>query len=113
MTPTEIQQLKKESPALQEALSKQGKTVYAFLREHVSAQDVLPCEKCKRRMKLFRSLYAWDLCIECLLVEMEIPLENPYSDPRSRQYDAEYAAAFNNPGCYAWIPAEEEEREWS
>lgn len=103
MTPIEIQQLKSESPELQEALRKRNNTLYPFLREHVSAQYVLPCEKCKKRVKLFRSPYAWDLCIECLLREMETPLEdNPYRDPRARLYDEKYDA-----NCKAWGPPEE------
>jgi hypothetical protein len=85
MTPNEIQQLKKEAPALQEKI----KANWQFLRQQCRALTVHPCQRCKQVALLLESPYALDLCIACLLLEAEtpIPSEDRYYDSRSRWYD--------------------------
>lgn len=100
MTPTEIAQLKEFSPALHDALRVSRGAVWPFLREQVSMQYVLPCERCNTTTQLLRSPYAWDLCIDCLLHELLVggPLmEDASRDPRARKYDAEY-----DKQCRSW-----------
>lgn len=107
MTPQEIGQLKQHSLALCEALNSHRDSVWPFLRQQVSVQYILPCERCQKSSQLLRSPYAQDLCIECLLYELLVggPLmEDEYLDPRSRKYDADLDDMYRIPDDYDGPP---------
>lgn len=113
MHPYDISQLKKRSPMLCEVLQTHKQGVLDFLLHeveditdvwksacyHAFFHDRLPsngtCKRCDRQALLLISPYngadnQW--CIDCILTEfLQGPIEDIYRDPRSREYDTEYA----------------------
>jgi len=101
MTPSEIKQLKQQSPFLQEMLKDQR--IWQFLRTCILQQSVsLSCTRCAKDTPHIETAdYLPDLCVDCLLREYlsgELSaIDDIHRDPRSRYYDAEYDAQ-----CKMW-----------